>query len=168
MPAREELGDNYITEEDGQGRFIIRDRTKGALFRYDRTNDVLDVVKPITELDTDDLSAAAQFVAPWIARSDTLDRVLGGFAQSFVYAIKGAAASAVLLVAATPAYLVLTADPGTRQVAAKWVGIALGGYLALNVVGWLADRAVTAYIHAHPHAEEWADLWPDEEELDDD
>jgi len=107
---------------------------------------------------------AAQFIAPWLAQSDSLERVAGGLAHSLVYAIKGAAASAVLLVVAAPAYAVLTMDAGTRGLALRGIALLLGGYVVLNVVGWLADRAVGIYIDAHPTAEEWADLWPDTDE----
>jgi len=107
---------------------------------------------------------AAQFIAPWLAQSDTLERFAGGLAHSLVYAIKGAAASAVLLVIATPAYFALTMDAGTRGLALRGIALLLGGYVVLNVVGWLADRAVGIYIDAHPTAEEWADLWPETEQ----
>jgi len=102
---------------------------------------------------------AAQFVAPWLARSEMLSRVTGGFVWTAVYAIKGAAASAVLLVAAAPAYFVATMDSGTRGFALEAIGIAVAGYIALVVVGVLADRAASAFLDAHPTYDEWGDVF---------
>jgi hypothetical protein len=44
------------------------------------------------------------------------------------------------------------------------VGVLLAGYAALFVLGMLVDRAVAAFIDAHPELDEWADIFSDEEE----
>lgn len=108
---------------------------------------------------------AAQFVAPWLARSQLLSRVWTYLGDSLAYAMKGVAATAVLVVIAMPVYLLATADGGTRGVALQLLAAAAGGYLAMVVVGWLADHAVAAFLKAHPEYEEWDDLFgtPDDQ-----
>lgn len=107
---------------------------------------------------------AAQFVAPWLAKSELLSSVAGGLLGSLSYAIKGFASTAVLAVAALPVYFLATADGGTRGMALEAVGLLAAGYVALVIIGMLADRAVSAFIDAHPEIDEWADMFPDEEE----
>lgn len=67
---------------------------------------------------------------------------LGVVAESVVYFLHGAAFLAVLAVVMAPAYFVATADPGTRQTVGTYVGIALGVYVAITVVGYLAKEWV--------------------------
>lgn len=104
---------------------------------------------------------AAQVVSPWLAQSALLSVAGRRFVESLQYAVKGVAATAVLLLVAAPVYLLATADGGTRGAALTWLGVAVAGYVGLVVAGWLADRAVAAFIDAHPDATEWADLFPE-------
>lgn len=104
---------------------------------------------------------AAQFLAPWLAKSNILKSVFGGFLVSFVYALKGAAALIAAGALVTPFWLVTQMDSGTRSALFEYGGYAVGGYLGLAVIGWLADRAVTRYIEAHPTYESLADMWPE-------
>lgn len=104
---------------------------------------------------------AAQAFLPWLARSDALTGAAQRFLQSLVYAVKGVAASITLLAIAAPAWFIMQADSGTREVALRWGGYIIGGYLFLVVVGWLADRAVAAFIDAHPDYESFSDIWPE-------
>jgi uncharacterized protein with PQ loop repeat len=106
---------------------------------------------------------AAQFVAPWLAKSELLTSVAGRFVESIEYAVKGFAASAVLAVAALPVYFLANADGGTRGIALKAITIIAAAYVSFVIIGWLADRAVTAFIDAHPEVNEWGDLFPEEE-----
>jgi len=106
---------------------------------------------------------AAQFVAPWLAQSELLSDVAGGLVASAEYAVKGVGATAVLLVGALPVYFLATADGGTQGLALEAVGVLLAGYIALVGIGMLADRAVTAFIDAHPDVDEWGDLFPEDE-----
>lgn len=106
---------------------------------------------------------AAQYLAPHLAQSRLLERAGKRVTAVVVFALKGAAASAVLAVVALPAYLLLTVDGETRGVALEYLWLAAVAFVALACIGWLADRAVTAYIDAHPDHEEWADLFPEEE-----
>lgn len=107
---------------------------------------------------------AAQFLAPWLANSRLISRLGHGIGRSIVYALKGLGASAALAIVAGPVYLLAQVDSGTRAVALRYVGYAVAGYLALVAIGWLADRAVAAFIDAHPDYDEWADLFPDDED----
>lgn len=109
---------------------------------------------------------AAQFVAPWLARSRWLSRAGGGLLTSLVFALKGLGATAALALAAAPVFLLWQADGGTRELALRYVGYAVAGYLALVLVGWLADRAVAAFVEAHPDAEALGDLLPESEDDD--
>jgi len=104
---------------------------------------------------------AAQYVAPWAARSELLSRVGSGLGQSVLYAIKGVAASAVMTITALPAWVVWQLDAGTRGVALEYLGYAIGGYVVLMAVGWAADTVVSTFIEAHPEYDEWSDLFPD-------
>lgn len=106
---------------------------------------------------------AAQFVAPWLASSQLLSDLFGELVTSVELAIKGLGATAVLAITATPIYFVATAEPSTKVVALEVVAAGIGVYVFLVVAGWLADRAVTAFIDAHPTHDEWADIFPDEE-----
>lgn len=106
---------------------------------------------------------AAQFVAPWLATSQLLSGMAGRILESMALAIKGLASTAVLVVVALPAWFLLTAEPSTKGLAAEVVGYGIAAYIALVVLGWLADRAVTAFLDAHPDYDEWDDLFPDEE-----
>lgn len=107
---------------------------------------------------------AAQWLAPWIAESSLLSRLGAGVVETIVYAIKGLATTAVLAVAALPFWFVSQADPGTRSAAFRYGGYAIVAFVGLVVVGWLADRAVTKFIEAHPDYEEWGDLWHESED----
>lgn len=109
---------------------------------------------------------AAQFVAPWLARSSLLGTVGDAILSAIGYAIKGSAAVAVLAVAALPAYLVLTVDASTRGVALRWVAYGVAAFAGLVAVGWLADRAVARYIKAHPNVDSWAELWESDDSGD--
>lgn len=106
---------------------------------------------------------AVQVLAPWVASSRLVERAGQRVVHAFQYAIKGVAASAVLLIAAAPVYFVATADGETKGLALEAVAMAVAGFLGLVVVGWLADRAVAAWLNAHPEYDEWADLFPEEE-----
>jgi len=106
---------------------------------------------------------AAQFVAPWLAKYKLLSSVAGGLHRSLSYAIKGFASTAVLAVAALPVYFLATADKGTRGLALDAVALMLAGYVALVIIGMLADRALSAFIDAHPDIDDWTDIFPDEE-----
>jgi hypothetical protein len=107
---------------------------------------------------------AAQFVAPWLARSKLLSDSISKLFTSLFYALKGLAVTAVLAVTALPVYFLATADKGTRSMALEAVGLLLAGYAALVVIGMLADRAVAAFIDTHPELDEWADIFSDKEE----
>jgi hypothetical protein len=107
---------------------------------------------------------AAQFVAPWLARSELLSAIISKLFNSIFYVFKGLAVTAVLAFTALPVYFLATADKGTRSMALEAVGVLLAGYVALFVIGMLADRAVTAFIDAHPELDEWADIFSDEKE----
>jgi hypothetical protein len=82
--------------------------------------------------------------------------------KTIEYAIKGLAASAVLFVIAAPVYLLASTDNQTRGFALEVIGIGVIAFLVLAGIGWLADRAVSAFIDAHPDYEEWRDLFPDD------
>lgn len=110
---------------------------------------------------------AAQFVAPWLGQSELLARVAGRVVASIQYAIKGIAATAVLVVAALPVYFVVTADGETRGLAGLVIAGGIAAYCTLVGVGWLADRAVTRFIDAHPDYEEWDDIVSADEADDD-
>lgn len=101
---------------------------------------------------------AANFVAPWLAKSTVLGRVGSILTSAFEYAIKGLATTAVLCIVALPAYLLLTVDASTRATGLKWAGYALAAVLILIGIGQLADRAVARFINAHPDAESWSEL----------
>jgi len=106
---------------------------------------------------------AAQFVAPWLASSRLLSGVGAHIVQSLRYAIKGIAATAVLALGGIPGYYLVTADGAARGVALEVIGALLGAYVLLTVIGVLADRAVSAFIEAHPEYDAWGDLFPGEE-----
>lgn len=105
---------------------------------------------------------AASYVAPWLAKSRLLSRTGARIADSMEYAIKGAA-SAVLAVAAAPVYLLTQLDAGTRGVALRYFGYAIVTYIVLVIVGWLTDRAIRAFVDAHPEIDALGDLLPDDE-----
>lgn len=107
---------------------------------------------------------AAQIVAPWLADLEVLSAAVGRFLSSVAYAVKGLAASAVLTVLALPVWLFATADGETQGLALEVVAVVIGAYIALVIVGVLADRATAAFIDAHPEYEEWADIFPEESE----
>lgn len=107
---------------------------------------------------------AAQFVAPWLAQSNYLSRLAGGLVASLEYAIKGFASTAVLSLVGLPAYLIATADAGTRGAALTTIAGGVAGYVILAGIGVLADRAVTAFIEAHPDLDEWGDLFPEKDD----
>lgn len=116
--------------------------------------------------------AAAQFVAPWLAKSSILGTIGDAALSAISYAIKGLATTAALGLAALPAYFALTVDGDTRGFALELVGYALAAIVALIAVGWLADRAVSKFIEAHPDVDSWSELVgaddvPDGEELKD-
>jgi len=104
---------------------------------------------------------AAQYIAPWAARSELLSRLGSGLGRSILYAVKGVAASAVITITALPIWVAWRMDAGTRGVALEYVGYAVGGYVILIVVGRLADTAVSKFIEAHPEYDEWSDLFPE-------
>lgn len=107
----------------------------------------------------------AQFAAPWLAKSELLSKVGAGFLTSFSYAIKGFTATVVLAGLAFPVYyLTVMADESTRGMVLDVVGTLLLGYVALVVIGVLADRAVSSFIDAHPRIDEWGDLFPGEDD----
>lgn len=110
---------------------------------------------------------AAQFVAPWLAKSRLVSRVSDRVVASVNYAIKGLAATAVLGVLAAPVYLVATSDGQTQGVVLQAIAVLAVAYIALVGIGWLADRAVTAFLNAHPEHDEWSDLFPDTPDEDD-
>lgn len=105
---------------------------------------------------------AAQFVAPWLAKSQLLSSVAGRALQSLHYALKGVGATAVLALVAAPVYFMATADGNTRGLALEVIGLAAAAYVVLVVLGWLADRAVTAFFDAHPEYDGLDDIFPDE------
>lgn len=108
----------------------------------------------------------AQFLAPWAAKSRFVSRASRRLVRTVGYALKGLVASAVLAVLAAPVYVVATADAGTRGVAIEWLGYGLAAFLALAVIGWLAERAVVAFIDAHPDYDDWDDFWGGDEDPD--
>jgi len=59
-----QLGNNYVVEETAQDELLIKDTTKGALFRYDRVADQITAVKPYTDITSDDITTTAQLIAP--------------------------------------------------------------------------------------------------------
>lgn len=105
--------------------------------------------------------AISGVIAPWAARSELLTRVGGGVVQSLEYAIKGLAASAAALAFGYPVYWVATAEGDTQGLALTVIAGLVGIYLALVVIGWIADKAVQRFIDAHPDYEEWGDLFPE-------
>ena len=109
---------------------------------------------------------AAQFALPWLAKSRLVSQTGRRILLSIHYAMKGVAATVVIGLTAAPVYVVATADAGTRGVAMRWVGYAVAGYGALVLLGWLADRAVTRAIDAHPDYDSWGDVWGGDEEPD--
>lgn len=104
---------------------------------------------------------AARHVAPWLAQSRFITRTGTQIATSFVYAIKGVAATAVLAAAAAPVYLLTQVDGSTRGIALRYIAYAAVAYISLVVIGWLADRAVTAFVNAHPDIDTIDDLIPE-------
>lgn len=101
----------------------------------------------------------AQVVGPWLARSGLLAALSDRVLRSVEFAAKGVAASAVLAAIGLPVALLATAEASTQFAVARWAGIAIAGYATLVVVGWLADRSVTAFIEAHPEYEAWGDIF---------
>lgn len=106
---------------------------------------------------------AAQFVAPWVAQSQLLTTVGGRLVESIEYAIKGVTAVGVLALLALPFHFVATADADTQGLALTAVGVVIVAYAILVGVGWLADRAVGRFVEAHPEADEFGDLFPEDD-----
>lgn len=106
----------------------------------------------------------AQFALPRLAKSRLVSKTGRRVLLSVHYALKGVGATIVIGLTAAPVYFVATAEPGTRGVAMRWLGYAVAGYAALVILGWLADRAVTRAIDAHPDYDSWGDIWPSDEE----
>lgn len=107
---------------------------------------------------------AAQLVAPWLAESRLLQPVSERLKQSLSYAIKGIGATAVLALVGAPIYLVATSDGESQGLALSVLAGLVGVYMALVVIGWLADRAVTRFIDAHPEYDSWEEMWEGEDD----
>jgi len=104
--------------------------------------------------------------APALAEYRIIGRVVTRFGTAFGYALKGLVAVVVLGVLSAPITVLATADASTRTYILEYAAIAIGGFVGLAVVGYIADYAVARYIDAHPEYEAFSDIFPDSDETE--
>jgi len=104
------------------------------------------------------------FVGSSVARIAWVHEKLKLFSQTLYYGIVGGVTVAAAGIVAYPVWKLSQTDPQTKTLALKVLGVAVVGYAALSVVGYIIDRTVLNNLGAYLEELEDEPDEPDEPE----